>query len=55
MVKNTKSTPYPIGVWYHHDLGRWAIFNQDKAAMAVGAHYNVAVLTDLPQEAMEAS
>jgi hypothetical protein len=45
---------HPIGVWYHDDRGRWAIFNQDEAAMAVGAHFNVAVLTDLPQEAMEA-
>src|SRR3712207_2446098 len=52
--KHTVHTPHPIGVWYHYDRGRWAIFNQDKAAMAVGAHFNVAVLTDLPQEAMEA-
>jgi hypothetical protein len=47
-------TPHPIGVWYHQDRDRWAIFNEDRAAMAAGAHFNVAVLIDLPQEAMEA-
>ena len=51
--KHTVHTPHPIGVWYHADRGRWAIFNEDQAAMAVGAHFNVAVVTDLPQEAME--
>jgi hypothetical protein len=48
-------TPHPIGVYYEARTGRWRIFNQDRATMVVGAHYNVAVLTDLPQEAMEAS
>ena len=51
--KHSVHTPHPIGVWYHADRGRWAIFNEDKAAMAVGAHFNVAVVTNLPQEAME--
>lgn len=51
--KHTVHTPHPIGVWYHADRGRWAIFNEDKAAMAVGAHFNVAVVTNLPQAAME--
>jgi hypothetical protein len=51
--EHTVHTPHPIGVWYHYDRGRWAIFNEDKAAMTEGAHFNVAVLTDLPQEAME--
>jgi hypothetical protein len=33
---------HPIGVWYHN--GRWAIFNQDRAAMPVGASFNVYAL-----------
>ena len=51
--KHAIHTPHPIGVWYDHSRGRWSIFNEDKAPMAVGAHFNVAVVTNLPQEAME--
>jgi hypothetical protein len=51
--KHTIHTPHPIGVWYDGNRGRWSIFNEDEAAMAVGAHFNVAVVTNLPQEAME--
>jgi hypothetical protein len=32
-----------IGVWYNALVGKWAIFNQDRAAMPVGASFNVAV------------
>ena len=34
---------HPIGVWYTGT--KWAIFNQDIAAMPVGAAFNVAILT----------
>ena len=34
---------HPIGVWYVG--GKWAIFNQDIAAMPVNAAFNVSVLT----------
>jgi len=37
---------HPIGVWY--TSGHWAIYNQDKAAMPVGAAFNVAVNLDQP-------
>lgn len=36
---------HPIGVWY--DGSKWRIFNQDLAAMPVGASFNVMVLNDL--------
>lgn len=32
---------HPIGVWYDGPRGRWAIFNQDLAAMPVGAAFFV--------------
>jgi len=32
---------HPIGVWYHNGISRWAIFNQDIAAMPEGASFNV--------------
>jgi hypothetical protein len=32
---------HPVGVWYDGMLGKWAIFNQDKAAMPIGAAFNV--------------
>lgn len=35
-----------IGVFYNLISGRWAIFNQDMAAMPVGAAFNVQVLQD---------
>jgi hypothetical protein len=33
---------HPIGVWYDLRVQEWAIFNQDLAAMSVGAAFNVA-------------
>ena len=44
-----KYNDHPIGVWYDPDRGKWAIFNQDLAAMAVGADFNVAVLKEPTQ------
>lgn len=35
--------PHEIGVWYYQGLGKWAIFNEDKTAMPVGASFNVEV------------
>lgn len=32
---------HPIGVWYDGITGRWAVFNQDRAAMPVGAAFNI--------------
>lgn len=37
---------HPIGVWYDANRLRWAIFNQDLAAMPEGAAFNVVVLKD---------
>jgi hypothetical protein len=37
---------HPIGVWYDRNRSKWAIFNQDRAAMPVGADFNVAVLKE---------
>jgi hypothetical protein len=34
---------HPVGVWYSTGSGRWAIFNQDGAAMPDGAAFNVLV------------
>ncbi len=45
-----KYNNHPIGVWYDRDRSKWAIFNQDRAAMPVGANFNVAVLEE-PTEA----
>ena len=45
-----KYNDHPIGVWYDPDRGKWAIFNEDRAAMPVGADFNVAVLKE-PTEA----
>jgi hypothetical protein len=39
-----KYNDHPIGVWYNNNRSKWAIFNQDRAAMPVGADFNVAVL-----------
>ncbi len=33
------SNPHPIGVWY--DGSKWAVFNQDKAAMPAGVTFNI--------------
>src|SRR6266487_372409 len=33
---------HPVGVWYHN--GKWAIFNQDRATMPMGASFNVYAL-----------
>ena len=35
---------HPVGVWYDAVRGRWAIFNQDFAAMPEGASFNVVYL-----------
>jgi hypothetical protein len=40
------NNPHHIGVFYNIISGRWAIFNQDMAAMPVGAAFNVQVLQD---------
>jgi hypothetical protein len=45
-----KYNNHTIGVWYDRDRSKWAIFNQDRAAMPVGADFNVAVLKE-PTEA----
>ena len=37
---------HPVGVWYDANQLRWAIFNQDLAAMPEGAAFNVVVLKD---------
>jgi len=34
---------HAIGVWYSTGAGKWAIFNQDLAAMPVGAAFNVLI------------
>ena len=41
---------HPVGVWYDAGAGKWAIFNQDRAAMPEGAAFNVVVSRD-PTEA----
>ncbi len=41
---------HPIGVYYYDRRGKWAIFNQDREPMPVGASFNVAVLEE-PTEA----
>lgn len=33
-----------IGVWYDHTRGRWAVFNQDRSAMPIGAAFNLSIL-----------
>jgi hypothetical protein len=45
-----KYNNHTIGVWYDRNRSKWAIFNQDRAAMPVGADFNVAVLKE-PTEA----
>jgi hypothetical protein len=44
-----KYNDHPIGVWYDPNRSKWAIFNQDRAAMPVGADFNVAVLKEPTQ------
>ncbi len=41
---------HPIGVWYDSDTQRWAIFNQDRAAIPAGAAFNVLVAVRDPAE-----
>jgi tRNA A-37 threonylcarbamoyl transferase component Bud32 len=38
--------PHPVGVWYDASRERWAVFNQDRAAMPEGVSFNVVVLND---------
>ena len=41
---NATNNDHPIGVWYDENRsGRWAIFNQDLAAMPEGAAFNVTI------------
>jgi hypothetical protein len=35
--------PHPVGVFYNSSAGEWAIFNEDGAAMPIGASFNVLV------------
>lgn len=37
---------HAIGVWYDSGARRWAIFNQDRAAMPEGAAFNVIVRSE---------
>jgi hypothetical protein len=39
---------HAIGVWYDDDVDKWAIFNQDRAAMTEFAAFNVLVATSVP-------
>ena len=32
---------HPVGVWYDSSIKRWAVFNQDRAAMPEGAAFNI--------------
>ncbi|MCA1740779.1 MAG: hypothetical protein LC740_18750, partial [Actinobacteria bacterium] len=32
---------HPVGVWYDTNREKWAIFNQDRAAIPEGAAFNV--------------
>ena len=32
---------HPVGVWYDPNIKRWAVFNQDRAAMPEGAAFNI--------------
>ena len=34
---------HPIGVWYDSSTNKWAIYNQDRTAMPVGAAFNVLI------------
>lgn len=34
---------HPVGTVYDEDLGQWAVYNEDLAALPVGAAFNVAV------------
>jgi hypothetical protein len=36
---------HPIGVWYSSSAKKWAVFNQDFAAMPTGADFNVLIAT----------
>lgn len=35
---------HPVGVWYDSSVKRWAVFNQDRAAMPEGAAFNISAL-----------
>ncbi len=45
---------HPIGVWYDGNAEKWAIANEDRAAMPEGAAFNVVVTRD-PAEAEQTS
>lgn len=42
----TTANAHPTGVWYDENRGRWAIFNQDLAAMPEGIVFNVVALKE---------
>ena len=46
---------HPIGVWYDAGAGKWAIFNEDRAAMPEGAAFNVVVSRDTAEAEQETS
>lgn len=35
---------HPVGVWYDSNARRWAVFNQDRAAMPEGAAFNILIM-----------
>jgi hypothetical protein len=41
---DAENNAHEIGVWYDASRGRWAIFNQHRAPMAVGATFEVVVM-----------
>nr|MDQ3361174.1 hypothetical protein [Actinomycetota bacterium] len=42
---------HPVGVWYDAVAEKWAIANEDRAAMPEGAAFNVVVSRDPPEAA----
>jgi hypothetical protein len=40
---NGVNNDHPVGVYYDTSKKRWAIFDEDGGAMAIGAHFNVMV------------
>lgn len=40
---------HPVGVWYDEKTGKWAIFNQDRAAMPEGTAFNVTISSGAPK------
>jgi hypothetical protein len=38
---NGLSDNHPLGVFYHHETGHWALFHEDGAPISTGAAYNI--------------